>query len=452
MPKADRISLLALLALCSALPLSSAEKTKNHDEATETAEQWSEVSAMREEVADLKAKMASVAQSQAPAFALGDAESLTSLHKKGAIRVGGDINVDLLYKRREDGNAFKNDEVDSVEFHTNSANLRFKIEASPDAYLYIKLDLDDFWNNDAAAVEQDDLLEEVRFVWNHIRGSNWGMIFGKGEVPYGQDRTLGIIQSYHHNDVSYSSEGPVFLLAGSEEGPESANGNPHRNVGLTRHPGEVDNVFMIAANWTYKQMLKWEIAVFQNNETTGRGAMTRGMHEDRSDDTLFFQSMATRLWITPMENLTLEVSFIKQHAESFGDDDLFGGRAEDDQYAISIGGEYAFARIPLQIFGEYQHGWDWAHTEGYNTDTYQLGAIWAVTDAIDLGLMAEWLAIDLNDFEQDYWRLVLSGKYRFDNGMYLILEYGHEWWDADYDTADDDKEADLLGFRAGWAF
>jgi len=33
---------------------------------------------------------------------------------------------------------------------------------------------------------------------------------------------------------------------------------------------------MVAANYTYKNLFKWEVAVFQNNDTTGASAMTRG--------------------------------------------------------------------------------------------------------------------------------------------------------------------------------
>jgi len=164
-----------------------------------------------------------------PRSASGDAESLTALRKKGAIRVGGDVNVDLLFKHRDDF-SFDDDEVDSTEFHTNSANLRFKIDASPDTYLYIKLDLDDFWANDGGTINQDDLLEEVRYVWNHVRGSNWGLVFGKGEVPYGQDKTLGIIQSYNHNDQTYSSKGRSSSSPATEE-PDTPIGNPTRMWG-----------------------------------------------------------------------------------------------------------------------------------------------------------------------------------------------------------------------------
>ncbi len=416
-----------------------------------------DLSNVKEEIEDMKAKVAALENRAAPPAA-GDAQSLTALQKKGAIRIGGDVNVDLIVKRRDDGTPEREgDTVNSTAFHTNSANLRFKIDASPDMYLYIKLDLDDSWD---ATANQDDLLEECKFVWNHIRESNWGLVFGKGEVPYGQDKTLGAIQSYHHNADQVDGEGPIILTGATEENGEADAANPYLNRGyLNRrrawHPGEVDNVFLLEANYSYKDLARFEIAVFQNNDTTGGGRLTRGMHEDRPDDHLGFESFAARLWIAPMEALRFEFSFIKMHTDSFGDKGQFGRFAEDDRYAVNAGFYYKFANAPLEAFGEYQHGWDWAYQEDYDTDTAQLGLVWNVTQPVDVWVVGEWLGIDDDawNVDEDYWKVVVGARYRFENGIYLVLEYGHEWWDGDYDNARDlDGDADVVVFRSGWAF
>jgi hypothetical protein len=418
-----------------------------------------DVSEMKAEMADMKAKMAAMELALAGGNSGGgDAESIQSMKKKGAVTIGGDVNVDILVKRRADVTN-SNDMVNSTEFSTNSANLRFKV-GQPDAYLYIKLDLDDPWSDDKldGIGDQDDLLEEVRFVWKNIRSTNWGMVFGKGEVPYGQDKTLGIIQSYHHSDGPTSNEGPVFIVAGTEEAwdpQEYSRNNPHANVGSTRHPGETDNVFMVSVDYTYKNVLKFEFAVFQNNETYGRGASTRGMHEDRADDHLGFQSVAARMWYLPTDNLTFELSFIKKHVDSFGDTDQYGKLAEADAYAVSLGFDYTPRTVPLNIFGEYQQAWDWSHTSQYDLKIAQIGFMWNMSAAVKYGMMYEWLGIQGNNGQQNesYQKVVASLQYNFLNGMYSILEYGYEYYNAEIGHGGDDaRSGQLFAFRTGWAF
>ncbi len=430
-----------------------------------------EVSSLKSEMADMKVKMAameSALQAVGGHPGGGEVESLQSLKKKGAVQIGGDVCVDLIFKHRDDITS-DHDRVDSTEFHTNSANLRFKISGGQNQYLLIKLDLDDSWDDDRfdGVADQDDLLEECKFVWEHIRGTNWGMVFGKGEVPYGQDKTLGIIQSYHHNDQAYSSEGPVLLIAGTEESADvedSNPGNPHQTVLFPYHPGEVDNVFMVGVNYTWKNMLKFEFAVFQNNDTdpftstgNGQGRITRGMHEDRPDDNMLFQSMAGRIWFLPTEGLTIELSAIRKHFDTLGDRQQFGSKSRSESYAVSVGFDYKARTVPIELFGEYQHGWDWAYFDDYYVQIAQIGFLWNITDAIKGGMMYEWMG---HDYEfpgimikgEDRQKFVVSAQYYCTNDLYFILEYGYEYFNGDLPNADDDRDGHLVGFRTGWAF
>ena len=438
-----------------------------------SAHHASEVASLRNELADMKTKMAAMESRLAAPIGTGTgASGFVSLKQESKVELGGDVNVDLIFKSRDDVPS-DHDHVNSTEFHTNSANLRFRITPTnnPNVYLYIKLDLDDQWEDDRldGVPDQDDMLEECKFVWNSVRGSAWGVVFGKGEVPYGQDQTLGIIQSYHHNDQTNTSEGPVFIVAGTEEvnfdldgGVEDgSDNNPHADVGNINHPGEVDNVFQIGVNYIWKEIVKFEFAVFQNNDTDGNGSPTRGMHEDRSDDTMLFESWATRTWFMPTEHLTFEFSFIKKHIDSFDDKTRvfknFGRRRSvEDEYAASIGFVYNSPNVPLKVFGEYQHGWDWAYTKNYHTDTAQLGFLWKLTPAINFGMMGEWLRIDdeTTSGEDEYYKIVTHLRYNFEYNVYCILEYGYEYMDTDLagTPADDDRNGHLVGFRTGLTF
>ncbi|MCX7935850.1 MAG: hypothetical protein N3A66_11410, partial [Planctomycetota bacterium] len=144
-----------------------------------------EIANLRAEVADLKAKIAAAEAATAAAEPGGDAEALTSLKKKGAIKIGGEFLIDCLVLRRDDGdpNADGNpngpgegdDEVNSTQFRTEDAYLGFEIKANENVALNILLDLDDMWERDAGPVEQDDLLEECYFLWENIAGSSWSL-------------------------------------------------------------------------------------------------------------------------------------------------------------------------------------------------------------------------------------------------------------------------------------
>lgn len=417
--------------------------------------QWGradDVTELREEFLDLRAKAAAMESARMAPSAVAntgsEAEYLVTEKKKARMHIGGDVAYDIIFKHRDDSTS-DSDTVDSTTNYTR-ANLRFRVNATRDTHLYVKLDLDDTDPN-------NDLIEECRFVWNQVRGSGWGFVLGKGEVPYGQDKTLGIVQSYHHNDAAESSDGPVFVLArtGVEGTGPADPANPHNNVGNIAHPGEVDNVGMVGVNYLFRNDLKLEFAVFQNtgNHEANEGVL---MHEDRPNDTFFFQSFATRLWWAPNERLQAQLSFINEHRSGEGDKDATGNaNATDDQYALSVGLDYLVAGHPIELFGEYQHGWDWNYTDGYCTDTYQLGMFWTPREAIRLGLMGEWLSIDdePNDAEDDYTRVVGNLRYQWPHDMYVLFEAAYEWYDGERKNDDDiDREGLLLAFRMGWAF
>ncbi|MBN2711069.1 MAG: hypothetical protein JXR97_01345, partial [Planctomycetes bacterium] len=245
---------------------------------------------LKSELADLKAKVASLESARMAPAAGGDAASLTSMKKKGSIQIGGKVDVDVIAVRRDDmgANADANDEVDSTYFGTGlptdctGAYLDFKINASADTFLYIKLDIDDMWNQTA---DQDDLLEEVYFQWNKVRGSNFDLVFGKKGIDYGMDKWAGITPSLH--------DGSAYWLSGLEDNTGETASNAHNSIGTNDlTSGCSSDIFQIEAVYHYKDLLNVYLTLFQNNETTGGGRTTRGMHEDRSDDTLFFQSYA----------------------------------------------------------------------------------------------------------------------------------------------------------------
>jgi len=431
-----------------------------------TAVRADDASSLKEELADLKAAVASMEGLQASAgdpcnvcrscggsseCLSGDANNLTSMKKKGFVQIGGSIEINVLVIEREDRSnttdatgatvLTDDDDVLSTHVRTMDADLDFKISASKDTFLKIKLDTDDFWNSKAG---QDDLLEECYFMWNSVMGSDFGLWFGKKELPFGYDQRVLSGFSYHH-------DGGESFLGRSWEEADDPFANPHAAVGNMNKPEEIDDVFQVGAVYKWMDIAKLEMAVFQNKDSK------RGMHEDRSDDHFGFQSGAARLWLFPVEGLKVQISALNKHIDSYGDEDIYGSDAEADSQALSVGFNYKFAGIPLTLLGEYSHGFNWAYSDEYDADVAQLGMIWGVTECIDLGLSGEWLGIDDDrgaaDMEEDYYKLIFGAKYKFDSGIYITGEYIREWYDRETaGAADEDRDANVFIFATGWVF
>ncbi len=446
-----------------------------------------DVASLREELADMRAKMASLESAQMAPAAGGDAESLLSMKKKAAIKIGGGLTVCAkVYERDTDPTAdFDGDGIPGSDENNDgiiewtedddithsqmgfSPSLKIEAKATEDTKVYFKLDLDDTGSD-------GDLVEEAYFEWKHVAGTNWKIWFGKDEIEFGIDESIGDMDGLVHGGAT---------LFGSL--PASSEGSPANNHGWAPDndfPGERDNRFALQAAYEFKDLLTWYVSVFQA-ET--------GMYEDADDDTLLFQSFSTAIKASPFEGFDAEIGFIRFHNESAehhdGDpafdcttagDQSRGGTAltqvqieserkhlENDQYAISLGGSYSPKGTSVTIFAEYLHGWDWGYDDRVDTDTVQLGLTWGVTEKIDLGIMGEWAEMDRDDAfdgefsEVEYWNLYLTGYYTLNSNVKLGLEYMHQWFDGDlkyFDTAPRtanlEADADYLGFISTFSF
>jgi hypothetical protein len=326
--------------------------------------------------------------------------------------------------------------------------------ADCNTYLWMKLDLDDLENGVA---NNDDILEELYFKWMNIRGWNLDMRLGKGELPYGQDKDVVITDSYGHNATTGSWLGTT---QGSYAGVSSDGSSTTTAINTFNHPGEVDNAYMIEGTWTWKDLLKVEAALFQNP-----GA--RDMHQDKSSDNLLFQSWCARVTYTPMENLALKASWITLNDENTWDfaHGSIGLNQDSKSHAVSLAADWTLKSIPLELFGEYQHGFGWNGESNNSVNTAQIGGIYGLTKNIDLIAQAEWLGINSDaadnhlganpstqEVGEDYYKGIMAGKYKFDNGIYMMLEYCHEWYDQNGAPKGDQREADVVSFRTAWSF
>ena len=131
--------------------------------------------AFKAELADLKAKVASMEAVQMTPAAGGDAESLTSMNKAGAIKIGGSavarytvVNFDSPYADTLDDAANKGSQEDDEVVVSNwgaDADLFLDIRPADNAVLKMRLKLNDAQNVNSG------LLEEVYFQFTNVLGA-----------------------------------------------------------------------------------------------------------------------------------------------------------------------------------------------------------------------------------------------------------------------------------------
>ncbi len=403
-----------------------------------------DVASLKAELADLKAKVASMESTQMAPAASGDCESLTSMKKKGAIKIGGEGIVYVQVVRRDENPLAlngENDKIDITEFN-GEATLDLEVAASADAALKIRLDLEDFFDG---AVQNTDLLEEVYFQFKNVMCMPLTINFGKKEVEaWGLDRTVGYNEGMSHGFA------PVLNWNDGGSTPWSP-ANTIGTVGTNNFiSAEYDNMFTAEAIYSFQDLAKVYLAVFQNANT--------GMHEDRSEDSLFFQSYAAKLELTPVEGLKMQTSFINRHVDSNGDKDLYGRKAEADTYAISTSIEYSPKCIPLSVWAEYIHAWDAGYYNDADNDLVTIGAEYGLTENLTLGAMFEWANVDnsttnLVYCDEDYYDITAALTYTLSSGITMSLQYEHEWYKGDIKTGSDvDADADAILFVTGFQF
>lgn len=311
----------------------------------------------RDELADLQARIATLeAKLMAPSGG-GDAESLTSMKKKGAIKIGGTAEVSAGVASIEEAGQDDDDITDTIQ--EIEFSLKMRVDMSPDAYLYVKLDCED-------TAADGDLVEELNYVWKNVRGSNLTVVLGKDEVFFGQDKSFLWSEGYSHgnesiisggglsgladdytmqnevNDINSIFDGNGFLAAVAPGTPQDQNSyaastitnhvnnlnaskvltnDEFRNITNSENiyagssimgapwQGERDNRVQLGLQYKIGEIAKLEASIFKNSD---------GFIDDSDRDN--FESYALRASVYPVEGLTLQASFINQH------DDLMGGQ------------------------------------------------------------------------------------------------------------------------------
>lgn len=382
-----------------------------------------------------------------PGMYYGYDDGLVSLRKNAIVRIGGELRVDYAYRSMRSHGREREISLKSGDLSVKNANLRIAADVHPNLKAIFKLDLS---ANSDPSRDRDEIFEEAIIVMRAVGGLEF--FSGKGRAPYGQDITLGMIQSYHHAaNRADSSEGSVFIV----DPPDAANpDDPDHPPLAPMRPGQFDRTFMAGAAYQWDERWRVELAAFQPNWYEYRRRLAE-WDDYRGGAEI---GAAARVWWRPMEDLTVQVSGIMARSNEMGRpgkrlDVPDDARGRSLAFAVSAG--FDWRKGPWRVFGEYQHGWDWNFTEGYDTDAWQVGV------ARELGRwrfggMVEGLYIRdpaRQDTEDDYYKVALNIRRDFSAGLYVLAEYGHEWHRRQRRNARDERRrGDYFGIRFAFSF
>ena len=396
---------------------------------------------------------------QPPRTTLWGEPGVTSLRKNAVVGIGGEVSVDYTLRKSKSSSIAPDASTIPLDASVSDmalkhATLRIRADVHPSVSAFIKLD---FGSHDDR--HDEDIVEEAMLVMSAVGGTGLGFFAGRGRAPYGQDIALGMVQSYHHNANQWdSSEGLIFINDPPLEKKDPADPDQTPREQPPMRPGQFDRVFMAGASYTWHDRWKIELAAFQPNMQEYEDRLSR-VDGNRNPANI---GAAGRIWWRPFEDLVLQFSAMATRSNDMArirlrtDIDLgAGARGADTAYAVSAG--FDWRRGPWRVFGEYQHGWDWNFTKGYDTDTWQVGAARDLTDNLRVGAMVEGLHIDDGAravrVKHDYYKLALNVRYTFDNGVFLLAEYGHEWMRRERGgSLDERRRGDFIGVRMGMSF
>jgi hypothetical protein len=398
---------------------------------------------LRNELLDMKAKVASMEATQSCSSCTSGcsscegngADSLTSMHNNAQIQIGGAVQVDTIYLERTSPTNQNNDitttrfSVPNDAFTATHSHLDFKVSPNQNSYVFISFDLGEW---DANPTAGRDLIDAAYFAWEGLLCDKLDVRFGQANVNYGMDKSIGATASLH--------DGGAYYATGQFDGA----GTLHSGVALPTGPTEV---YLVGVNYHFSEDLSLSWDLFQNVTTVGAS---------KSDDDLLLKSWATKLEYSPAESLVLQASFLRQYDDSRQNPaGPNTGSPTDNQTSISLGAQWSSCDGMWDVWGEYQHGWDWGYNNATDADVFGIGVQHHLTENMAVAALFEVAKLDsVNSTitQEDYWQVVVTGTYTLDSGIYMQLEYAHQDYESDRTTGDTGSKADSIGFRTGIVF
>lgn len=378
-------------------------------------------------------------------------EEVLSVRKNATVKIGGEMTVDAVYRSADAKGKAARSDTKTFDFSIKNANLRLVADVHPNIRAMFKIDLQPHREHDN---RDDDIVAEAMLVMHSVAGGGLGFFAGKGRAPYGQDVTLGIVQSYHHSaNRNDTAEGRVHIIDPPADSVRGASGGSADIALPPMRPGQFERTFQAGVSYDWDTRWRVEVAAFQPERDEYKKRLDR---RGNGSDIGF----AGRVWWrTPIDGLVLEASGMAAHSSAMGKKEYrldlpAAATARTNGYAISLGFDWKMRE--WRFFGEFQQAWDWNFSKNYDAAIWQIGASRDMGEAWRLGGMVEGMRI--RDplgagVKDDYYKFTLNVRYMFNSGAFLLFEYGHEWYRRhEGGGLTDKRRGDFFGMRLGLAF
>lgn len=375
----------------------------------------------------------------------GSADAALSIRKNAHVSIGGEIMTDIVY--RKDKHAGTDNRIE-----LRRSNLRIDADILPTVTARFKLDFSER-ENDC----DPEILAEAMLVMDSLCGTGLELFAGKGRAPYGQDVTLGIIQSYHHTaDRVDGDNGRVFITDPPRAGFVNSRFGPGAVSPAPPRPGQLDRVLMAGLAYEWDDRVRIEAAVFDSGELYRQWRRNGYYGDDEKMNDLGF---AGRLWWRPMEDLSMEVSAAFLHSSEMGRREYRADLSPSSRpagHAWSVSAGFDWRPGPWRVFGEFQKAWDWGFLKDYRATIAQLGAAREFASRWRIGAMGEYMRLSdplAGGIKDDYYKLALNIKYTISDGFFILAEYGYEKLRRErHGLLDGKNHGDFIGVRIGFMF
>jgi hypothetical protein len=359
------------------------------------------------------------------------------------VTLGGEVMTDITYRP-----GASPDSDGELELHRS--NLRLTAGIGEGVRVFFKLD----FSEDRELAGDPQILAEALLVLDSLADSGVGFFAGMGQAPYGQDITLGLLQSYHHRaGRADSPEGRIFILDPPD--PDWVDpSHPGRAARLAPpRPGQIERAVLAGLSYGRGEDWRLEVGAFSPDAPEDAWRLRGGERQVEGEF-----GVAARLWWRPLADLTLQASLLGERSSRLGrgenrlDLSWHPELASRTSWAASLGFDWRSG--PWRFFGEYQEGWDWGYTKGYRASIVQAGVAREFLEAWRLGGTLELMRLDDprprdGRVRDDYARLALSLRYSFSEQLFVTGEYGRE---IRRRRGVGKKAGDFIGARIGFSF
>ena len=291
--------------------------------------------------------------------------------------------VELQYRKSSDKYAAKGDD----DFKANELYLKFSKEVAENVEAMIKIDGADA-DNKTGSSSTHKVIEEAQLIFKNVAGRDLTLIFGKDQMPFGQDYEKFLLDSKTHGF-------------------------------------EIDKVLGVHSVYKLESFGSIALGFFERAPKESGGSST-----DR--DTALTDSVAIKVKANKLiENLSLEASYA-----TTGKDEL--DVTEVDESRISVAAK--FKMDALNLHTEYSSFSDYKNVDNSDLTVIQIGADYKIGNTL-LKARHEMSDDDVDNNNDEESRTAVGASYYFSKKAFVTAE----WEKISFDGTADDVDELLVG-------